>query len=249
MKKIVFSLSLGWLGLGTSFAQETMLQRLTAPSRADAPPSSAAPSYTLPPAELSVAPAIPRPESAKPKRMWVVPHRKPLPLHQETQPLAAIPLKPISFSVADERNPIPEELGDGDEETDLPIVDATRTPEAQLTATLRRAGRSVVMLPNNQSRKTMCSCVLFARTLVASLPMGLFDYNDKLRIINSRTPELGAVAIMWSRSGLGHVAVVKSINDDGTLTIEEGNFRRCKRNIRTDTPANMNIKGYFDPNI
>lgn len=109
--------------------------------------------------------------------------------------------------------------------------------------------REITMLPSGSAKGTLCSCVLFARTLVPELPFGLHDYRSKLNIINSKTPKIGSVAIIKSPSGLGHVAVIKSINEDGSLTIEEGNFRRCRRNIRMDMPENMNIKGYFDPDL
>jgi|GEM_PF-3264998 len=141
----------------------------------------------------------------------------------------------------DETNPVLDENVD---ETPNWVVGRQLTLAE--TKTEHKFRRSVTMLGGKGG--VLCSCVLFARTLVPALPYGLHNYRDKLDIINSQTPAVGHVAIMKSPSGLGHVAVIKSVNEDGSLTIEEGNFRRCKRNIRTDMPEKMNIKGYFDPN-
>lgn len=92
-----------------------------------------------------------------------------------------------------------------------------------------------------------CNCVLYARTLVPSLPRGLFTLKDKKNIINSNSPSQGAVAVIDSGHQWGHVAVVTSINSDGTITIQESNWGRCRIGSRTGSPQRLNILGYFQP--
>lgn len=147
---------------------------------------------------------------------------------------------PTQRLMRDETNPVPDMAS-----LEQPAWVMSR--QLTLSETKKEATftRSIHMMSGKGG--VLCSCVLFARTLVPELPYGLHNYQDKLAIINSHTPEVGHVAIIKSPSGLGHVAVIKSLNNDGSMTIEEGNFRRCKRNIRTDMPERMNIKGYFNP--
>jgi hypothetical protein len=93
-----------------------------------------------------------------------------------------------------------------------------------------------------------CNCVLYARTLVPSLPRGLFTLQNKKNIINSYTPSKGAVAIIDSGLEWGHVAVVTDVSPDGTtVTIQESNWRRCRIGSRTGSPQRLNILGYFQP--
>jgi hypothetical protein len=92
-----------------------------------------------------------------------------------------------------------------------------------------------------------CNCVLYARTLVPSLPHGLFTLQDKKNIINSNSPSQGSVAIIDSGHKWGHVAVVTSVNPDGTITIQESNWGKCRIGSRTDSPQRLNILGYFQP--
>lgn len=219
------------------FAQETLLE---APNEAV---------YRLQPPIVSIVndvrPTVPK-HTPQPVRKWDI--RKKTPRDEvrifidpvvEVQPnLEAVQSVRL---MRDETNPVPDEN----------VADASnwvvgRQLTLVETMTDQKFRRSVTMLGGKGG--VLCSCVLFARTLVPALPYGLHNYRDKLDIINSQMPEVGHVAIMKSPSGLGHVAVIKSVNEDGSLTIEEGNFRRCKRNIRTDMPERMNIKGYFDPN-
>ena len=93
-----------------------------------------------------------------------------------------------------------------------------------------------------------CNCVLYARTLVPSLPRGLFTLQNKKNIINSYTPSKGAVAVIDSGHEWGHVAVVTDVSSDGTtVTIQESNWGRCRIGSRTGSPQRLNILGYFQP--
>lgn len=101
--------------------------------------------------------------------------------------------------------------------------------------------------PVNAQSSTACNCVLYARTLVPSLPRGLFTLQDKKNIINSYNPSQGSVAIIDSGQQWGHVAVVTSVNNDGTVTIQESNWGRCRIGSRTGTPGDLRILGYYKP--
>ncbi|MFN4868482.1 MAG: CHAP domain-containing protein [Pseudanabaena sp.] len=98
------------------------------------------------------------------------------------------------------------------------------------------------------SANVLCNCVLYAKQQVPSLPNGLWTLQDKIRIINSRQPSVGAVAIIDNKvNRWGHVAVVRKINPNGTITIQESNWGGCGIRFRTNTPARLNILGYFKP--
>ncbi len=101
--------------------------------------------------------------------------------------------------------------------------------------------------PADAQNDTACNCVLYARTFVPSLPRGLFTLQDKKNIINSDRPSKGAVAIIDSGYSPGHVAVVTNVNRDGTITIQEGNWNKCRIGSRTGSPQKLNILGYFKP--
>jgi hypothetical protein len=98
----------------------------------------------------------------------------------------------------------------------------------------------------NRTDKNRCNCVLFARSIVKSLPYGLWTIKDKNRIINSQKPEKGDVAIMSVGLPVGHVGVVMKVGSNH-LTIKEANFKSCKITERHDTKRNLKIVGYFKP--
>lgn len=94
---------------------------------------------------------------------------------------------------------------------------------------------------------TRCNCVLYARCRVPRLPFGLTSYQDKVRVINSRTPTVGSVAVMNIYPPYGHVAVVEAVHRDGRITVREANYVRCAVTSRTNLPARMAVAGYFRP--
>jgi hypothetical protein len=116
----------------------------------------------------------------------------------------------------------------------------------------------VVAAPGNPVLANPCNCVEYARIKVPSLPRGLFTRDDKLRVINSSVPSVGAVAI-HNYSGAGHVSVVTAVRvvrvpigrgkyrDETYVTITEANYRRCTISTRAGTPASLGIVGYFKP--
>jgi len=105
---------------------------------------------------------------------------------------------------------------------------------------------STVFTPSAEAN-VRCNCVLYAKQQVPSLPTGLWTLQNKRRIINSRQPSAGAVAIIDNKVRSGHLAVVRAVNPDGTVTIEESNWGGCGIRFRTNTPAKLNILGYFKP--
>lgn len=98
-------------------------------------------------------------------------------------------------------------------------------------------------------------CVLFARKLVPALPYGLFDFEDKKRIIKSKTPKKGRVAIIDVGNSVGHVAVVVDVDKKGKnkcITIRESNFpragiweRKAKASDLSKAEKELRIIGYF----
>lgn len=90
-----------------------------------------------------------------------------------------------------------------------------------------------------------CNCVIYARKDVKSLPFWLWTLADKKKIINSKKPKVGDVAIM-DVGMFGHVGVVKYVGRNH-VTIHEGNYQTCRTTERHNTPEALKIVGYFDP--
>lgn len=96
-----------------------------------------------------------------------------------------------------------------------------------LEAEVVKANKGVIIekTPNRLGR----NCVYFVRAK-KSLPRPMGSLSDKKRAINSKQPEVGAVAI--TREGpVGHVAIVVEVLED-TIIIEEGNYSRGYRTLR-----------------
>lgn len=87
------------------------------------------------------------------------------------------------------------------------------------------------------------NCVKYARCRQPKLPYGLTYWSEKLRIINSRTPRAGCVAVIKTGSAYGHVAYVRRVSGS-TVYIDEGNWGR-KCNSRSGTAAALKIQGYW----
>lgn len=100
---------------------------------------------------------------------------------------------------------------------------------------------------SNTSNNIACNCVLYARSKVSSLPSGLNTQADKARIINSRFPKVGTIAI----HSINHVSYVErtEVASDGTIriTLREANYQACQITSRSGTASQLGIIGYFDP--
>jgi hypothetical protein len=70
-----------------------------------------------------------------------------------------------------------------------------------------------------QARKA--NCVLYARTIVDGLPMGLFTLDDKLQYVRTRQPRVGYTAVMRPN----HLAVVLNY-DDRYVVVRHENWPR-----------------------
>lgn len=119
-----------------------------------------------------------------------------------------------------------------------------------ITVCAMLAGVFLPVIPTQSAsaENIACNCVFYARSLVPSLPRGLTTLQDKKKIINSYSPSKGSVAIIPNGDKYGHVAVVTDVSPDGkTITIKEGNWNRCKINIRKGTPQSLKVLGYFKP--
>lgn len=106
-------------------------------------------------------------------------------------------------------------------------------------------------------RPDLRECTDFARSLVRSLPGGLFTMRDKTNIINSRRPTVGSVAIIEVPRGYaqpyGHVAVVEEVTRN-SITIIEANYggRRVQRRRSVgrdldEAASQLRIVGYYRP--
>ena len=93
--------------------------------------------------------------------------------------------------------------------------------------------------------KEACSCVLFAKKLTG--------YNKSVGYaknwpVNSKTPVVGGVVITnESSSGsyqTGHVAYILKIEGE-TMTLIEGNYKRCQKSTRTMNIDDKKIIGYW----
>jgi len=92
-----------------------------------------------------------------------------------------------------------------------------------------------------------CNCVLWARSQVPSLPMGLTTLAQKKAIINSQVPTVGSVAICDVGTQYGHVSVVRKVVSDSVITVEQANYTPCKITWATGTRKQLGgIIGYLD---
>lgn len=106
----------------------------------------------------------------------------------------------------------------------------------------------IKMLVINEKSAFASNCVKYVRSLVPSLPYGLWTIWDKKKIINSQTSRVGAVAIMNVGMPWGHVGVVIARTKSGSQkTIKEANFLSGKITERTGKTSELKILGYFDP--
>lgn len=96
-----------------------------------------------------------------------------------------------------------------------------------------------------------CNCVLWLRAYrVPKLPRGLQTLAGKKKIINSSDPKVGSVAVMDILGDVGHVAYVTAVNSDGTITVDEANYKACQiTSGRTGKPTDKGFKvlGYYVP--
>lgn len=100
----------------------------------------------------------------------------------------------------------------------------------------------------NEKNDLRFNCVKYARTLVPSLPSGLWTIKDKKKIINDKKSKIGSVAIMNEGMPWGHVGVVIDRTGQGQFkTIREANYKMGKITERTGTTAELKILGYFNP--
>ena len=97
----------------------------------------------------------------------------------------------------------------------------------------------VVMYPVPD--RVLCSCVLYAQY------MGYLVYGDAWNVsINTSTPTVGSLAVFRYNNGLGHIAIVEQVLQDG-ITVSETNFERCQWTRRFVEFDNYALRGYRDP--
>lgn len=71
-------------------------------------------------------------------------------------------------------------------------------------------------------------------------------YTDKIKLINSSTPVVGAAFVMETNSIYGHVGIVESINADGTMNIVESNWTGDETVTRRTIPISA-VTGFVIP--
>ncbi len=90
------------------------------------------------------------------------------------------------------------------------------------------------------------NCVLYARSIVKDLPHGLNTIWDKIKIINSKVPQTGAVAVIKTGRKAGHVAYVRIVEKEwGHIFIEEANWKSGKITSRWIRIDDKSIAGYY----
>lgn len=114
--------------------------------------------------------------------------------------------------------------------------------------TARAADYSIAYEYDGLSASVKSNCVAFARYMVPSLPGGLTWLDDKLAIINSNTPTVGAIAITNGNSAYGHVAYVEAVNGNNITTLNGGYEDGSHIGRITSTPAEQGVRGYWVPN-
>lgn len=85
---------------------------------------------------------------------------------------------------------------------------------------------------------TLCNCYAYAKKIYPSLP-------PTKKLLASTSQKFGKVAV-FDYDGLPHYAVVTGMGM-GTFTVDETNYKRCKKTQRTikfDDPA---LVGFYSP--
>ena len=114
--------------------------------------------------------------------------------------------------------------------------------------TAQAADYSIAYEYDGLPAETKSNCVAFARYMVPSLPGGLWTLDDKVAIINSYTPTVGAIAITNGNSSAGHVAYVEAVNGNNITTLNGGFEDGSHIERITSTPAEQGVRGYWVPN-
>jgi hypothetical protein len=99
----------------------------------------------------------------------------------------------------------------------------------------------------NENHALRCNCVLYLRALGVKMPFGLFTIEDKKKIINTKKPAPGNIAIIDTGQKWGHIALITYARGRH-VTIREANFYGCQISERHDTPDALHIVGYFQKN-
>ena len=84
---------------------------------------------------------------------------------------------------------------------------------------------------SKEKHKLGTNCVAYVKEKYPKLPQGLWTLrNKKDKLINSREPEIGSVALT-EEGRVGHVMIIIEILEDA-LVVEEGNFIHGYKTIR-----------------
>lgn len=87
------------------------------------------------------------------------------------------------------------------------------------------------------------NCTLYARHRRSDIPQGLFSLEDKLNVVKTKTPFVGAVGVTSEGGYSGHLIIVEQVLDNNMIVISEGNYRSgfiTERIIST-----QRVLGYF----
>lgn len=86
-----------------------------------------------------------------------------------------------------------------------------------------------------------CSCVKTARAEGLVLPPIYTPWD----LVPNTGPSIGA-GVLMSYSGIGHVAVIIGMTNEGII-ITEGNFKACQKQTRMVSYNDPHIRGYWKP--
>lgn len=89
---------------------------------------------------------------------------------------------------------------------------------------------------------TVCSCVKYAKTLVAGVP----SQNADRFVSNTSIAHVGELALFRYSNGIAHVAVVTAVNKY-TFVVAESNFKPCYTGRRTVSLNDPALVGFWFP--
>lgn len=88
---------------------------------------------------------------------------------------------------------------------------------------------------------TLCSCVLFGRTLDPRLPLG--DAEDL--VPNSPYPRVGGFVIIVYGTTTHVAYIYDKVSVSGEIPLHDGNFKRCEETWHSINMDDPRIKGYW----
>lgn len=123
------------------------------------------------------------------------------------------------------------------------ITKAKKTKPADLGITVPVESGTKIDIPGTARDEGQCGAFVndyLGKRLFAD------SYQQKKSLINSDEPETGAIAVIPTKAKYGHVAIVESVNNDGTVNVVEANWKG-DRTVGRRKVSEKDIDGYYVP--